>query len=267
MDDLLNIYVCITAPLLLMFFMLKNDSKKLNLFLILGMSACLAASYANSYLIELTGYSGIQATYYVTPICEETIKALPVLLYVIILKPESENIITASMAIGIGFATLENCYYIMMDGARDFMFLFLRGFATGIMHGMCTAIIGFGLNFVFRQKDLAFTGTFGLLCSAITYHATYNLLISSRSLMENIGICMPITTAIFALVAIYKPYNRFQINNRYHPQHVYSHHRYPVQHAYGNHKLGHEQGQINTITYDDLLFKKFGKTGNGENTQ
>ena len=231
MDDLLNIYVCITAPLLLMFFMIKNDSKKLNLFLILGMSACLAASYVNVYLIELTGYSGIQVTYYVTPICEEMIKALPVLIYVAIFKPESENIITASMAIGIGFATLENCYYIMMDGARDFIFLLLRGFATGVMHGMCTAIIGFGLAYVLGQKIQAFTGIFGLLWAAITYHATYNLLISSRGLVENIGICLPVATALFALAIIYKPYNRLNTSRRYQARHMNRNHRHHAQHA------------------------------------
>jgi RsiW-degrading membrane proteinase PrsW (M82 family) len=234
MDDLLNIYVCITAPLLLMFFMLKNESKKLNLFLILGMSACLAASYANVYLIELTGYSGIQVTYYVTPICEETMKALPVLFYVLILKPKPENIITAAMAIGIGFATLENCYYIMMDGARDFLFLFLRGFATGVMHGMCTAIIGFGLIFVLKEKNLAFTGTFGLLCSAITYHAAYNLLISSRGPAENIGICLPVATALFALAVIYKPFRRFPAGNRYRARHASGKRRYHAKHKWNS---------------------------------
>jgi RsiW-degrading membrane proteinase PrsW (M82 family) len=235
MDDLLNIYICIIAPLLLMFFMLKNDSKKLNLFLILGMTACLTASYVNMYLVGLTGFSRIQSTYYITPICEETIKALPVLLYVLIIKPKSENVISASMAVGIGFATLENCYYIMLDGARDLVFLLMRGFATGIMHGMCTAVIGFGLAFVFNQKNLAFTGTFGLLCSAITYHATYNLLVSSRGIMENIGIYMPIATAAFALAVIYKPYNKLRISRRHHARHADKNRRQHAQHACSNH--------------------------------
>ena len=256
MDDLLNIYVCIIAPLLLMFFMLKNDSKKMNLFLILGMSACLAASYANMYLIELTGYSGIQGTYYVTPICEETLKALPVLLYVAIFKPKSENIITASMAVGIGFATLENCYYIMMDGARDFMFLLLRGFATGVMHGICTAIIGLGLVFIISQKGLAFTGTFGLLCSAITYHATYNLLISSRGLVENIGICMPIATAVTVLTVVYKPYKEFPIGNRHHARYASGKRRYHAKYEHKRHFQSKTDSAANSHTAAQLLISR-----------
>lgn len=217
MNDLLHIYVCIVSPLLLMFFMLSGGSKRLNLFLILGMTACLAASYANQYLINLTGYGQIQATYYVTPMCEEILKALPILFYVLAVRPVSKNIITASIAVGIGFATLENCYYIMIDGAQDFFFLFLRGFATGVMHGMCTAIIGFGLIFIFSHTDLAFTSTFGLLCLSITYHATYNLLVASKGITEKIGVYMPIATAAFLLTAFYKPYQRFC--NRHRPRH------------------------------------------------
>lgn len=206
MEDLLNIYVCIIAPLLLMFFLLKDKNKTLNLFLIIGMSVCLAAGYVNDSIIGLTGYTHIQSTYYVTPICEEILKALPVLLYVYIFKPKSEMIISSALSVGIGFATLENVYYITVYGADNFIFLLMRGFATGVMHGLCTAIIGFGSAYIYRQKGLAFTGTFGLLCGSITYHATYNLLISSQGSAENIGIFLPITTASVCLILLYRPF-------------------------------------------------------------
>lgn len=205
MEELLNIYVCIIAPLLLMFFLLKNENKMLNLFLIIGMSVCLTAGYVNDYMIGLTGYTHIQSTYYITPICEEVLKALPILLYVYVFKPKSEMIISSALSVGIGFATLENVYYITVYGAEDFIFLLMRGFATGIMHGLCTAMIGFGSAFIYRKKGLALTGTFGLLCGSITYHATYNLLISSPGLAEMIGIFLPITTAAVCFILLHHP--------------------------------------------------------------
>ena len=214
MGELLNIYVCIIAPLLLMFFLLKDENKILNLFLIIGMSVCLAAGYVNDYIIGLTGYTHIQSTYYVTPICEEILKALPILLYVYIFKPKSEMIISSALSVGIGFATLENVYYITVYGAENFIFLLMRGFATGIMHGLCTTIIGFGSAFIYRKKGLALTGTFGLLCGSITYHATYNLLISSQGLAENIGIFLPITTAAVYLMLLHQPLIK-KLKNRF----------------------------------------------------
>lgn len=205
MGMLLNTYVCIIGPLLLMLFLSKGKSRILNLFLIIGMSACVVAGTLNNMVISFTGYSHIQSTYYVTPICEEILKALPVLVYVYLFKPESELIVTSALSVGIGFATLENIYYITLYGSGDFMYLLMRGFATGIMHGLCTAIIGYGSAFIFRRKGLALTGTIGLLCGSITYHATYNLLIASTGPAASIGILLPVTTAAACYLLLYWP--------------------------------------------------------------
>lgn len=206
MESLLNIYICLIAPLLLMLVILKGQNRILNLFLIIGMTACLLSAYANSKIIVLSEYNLTQATYYISPILEEVIKAFPIFVYIIFFKTKSESIITAALATGIGFATLENCYYIMVYGASNSFFLLMRGFATGVMHGICTAIIGFGFAYIYNKKILAVTGAFGLLCCSITYHATYNLLISSSGITFIIGIFLPIVTAMVIVILIYKPY-------------------------------------------------------------
>lgn len=202
MEDLLNIYICIIAPLLLTLFLLKGSNRIHNLFLIIGMTACLTAGYINVSVIGHSGYTPIQFTYYIAPIYEEVLKALPILIFLLLKKPDSKLIISSALSVGVGFATLENIYYIMSYGAKDFMFLLLRGFSTGIMHSLCTAIIGFGFSFIYRHKGMAFSGTFGLLCGTITYHATYNLLVSSSDPAASIGVFMPITTAVLCVILL-----------------------------------------------------------------
>ena len=97
------------------------------------------------------------------------------------------------MATGVGFAVLENAYYIIDNYETFSAWLALaRGFGTGLMHGMCTLIIGFGISFVKKRRKLFAAGTFALLITAITYHSIFNMLVSSK--YSFIGIMLPIVT-------------------------------------------------------------------------
>ncbi len=194
--DIENIFVCLAAPLTLMFLLLSGEARRLNLFLIVGMAVCLLSGSLNLVLADWLNYSIKEASVLLAPICEELLKLLPLLFYAYLFRLSPNQIFAAAVATGIGFATLENCCYIAKYGSQDLWFVVIRGFSTGFMHGLCTALVGFGLNEVRTQKKLAYTGTFALLCLAATYHASYNLLVQSADYKQYLGICLPMLTAL-----------------------------------------------------------------------
>jgi hypothetical protein len=81
----------------------------------------------------------------------------------------------------------------------------IRAFGAGLMHGMCTLLIGAGIAFVRKKRKLFAVGTFGLLSTAIVYHGIYNILIQSE--YSIVGAFLPIATYIPFLIW------RFRIKN------------------------------------------------------
>ena len=148
------------------------------LFMTAGMSVCLLSAYVNSFFMGHYGVSTTVAVIEITPVCEEVMKLLPLLFYILVFEPKVRDLPEAAIALAVGFATFENVCYLMENGAENFMFLLIRGLSAGALHILCGISIGFGLSYVFRRKWLAFTGTVGLLGACIVFHATYNLLIT-----------------------------------------------------------------------------------------
>ena len=98
------------------------------------------------------------------------------------------------MAVGIGFAVLENAYYLLNSPTFNMIDAIVRAFGAGLMHGMCTLLVGVGISFVKKQPKIFLVGTFALLSTAITYHGIYNMLIQSD--YQAIGVLLPISTYI-----------------------------------------------------------------------
>ena len=70
----------------------------------------------------------------------------------------------------------------------------IRAFGAGLMHGMCTLLVGVGISFVKKKSKIFVTGTFALLSTAITYHGIYNMLVQSE--YRTAGFLLPISTYI-----------------------------------------------------------------------
>ena len=134
----------------------------------------------------------------VTPVTEEILKALPILYYAVVISDKKEKLFTASMAIGIGFAILENAFYLLSYPNFNMLSAIIRAFGAGLMHGMCTLLVGVGISFVKKKSKLFAVGTFALLSIAIVYHGIYNILIQSKHSV--IGALLPIATYIPFLV-------------------------------------------------------------------
>lgn len=201
-----NIFVCLAAPLLIAVFLIKGEARRFVAFFLLGITACILSAYINSFFAGAAadnGYASLttaQAVVRITPVCEEVMKALPVFFFIALWNPERNNIVAVAFAVGLGFATFENCCYITQYGAQDFLFALVRGFSAGVMHTICAAIIGYGLALVHGRGRLTMPGAFALLCASSTFHAIYNLLSAASGAWRTAGYLMPVAAAVALLI-------------------------------------------------------------------
>ena len=204
MENLIYIlFICITIPLALMAFLVEKKARRTVIFFITGICAAVFASEVNGILTYLIPLDVFDFTVRVTPITEEFIKAIPVLFFAKEISDKKETLITVSLAVGIGFAIMENTYILTQNiGYVSLLWAIMRGFGTGIMHGMCTFLVGTGFSFANKNKKLFVVGTFALLSLAITYHSIFNMLVQSD--YKYIGAVLPIITYVPFVLWIYK---------------------------------------------------------------
>ena len=202
MDSIIYIlFVAIFIPILLMTMLVEKKARLPIIFMLVGIFVSVFASEVNGVLVQVLPMSVYEVTVIVTPISEELLKALPILYYAMVISDKREKLFTASMATGIGFAVLENAYYLLSYGNFDMLGAIIRAFGAGLMHGMCTLLVGVGISFVKKKSKLFAVGTFGLLSTAIVYHGIYNILIQSEYVLIQseysiIGALLPIATYI-----------------------------------------------------------------------
>lgn len=195
MDNLIYmLFVAIFVPILLMTCLVEKKARHPLVFVLIGIFLSVFASEINAYLRNILPMTPFEITIIVTPISEEILKALPILFFASILSPKKEAVFTAAMAIGIGFAVLENAFYMLKDASFNMIDAIVRAFGAGLMHGMCTLLVGVGILFVKKKRKLFVVGTFAMLSTAITYHGIYNMLVQSE--YRIIGYLLPIATYI-----------------------------------------------------------------------
>ncbi len=207
MDNLIYIlYICMFVPLLLSLPLIHKTSRRIMVFMLIGISAALFISEVNGLLLRLMNYETLYVTTTITPVTEEIIKAIPVLIYAFVISDNREKLLSSSFALGIGFALFENTYILInsMD-AVSIEWAVIRGFSTALMHGICTAAVGFGMSFVKKKKKLFYCGTFALLMLAIIYHGIFNMLVQSESL-KYFGFVLPLATYIPVVINLIKKF-------------------------------------------------------------
>ena len=199
MEDLIYIlFVSVFVPILLMALLIEKKARLPISFVLAGIFISVFAAEINGLLRNLLLMDNYQFTITVTPITEEILKAFPIFIYATLISDKKETLFTASMAVGIGFAVLENAYYLLNDPSFNMMDAVIRAFGTGLMHGMCTLLVGVGISFAKKRRKIFIVGTFALLSTAITYHGIYNMLVQST--YEIVGFLMPIITYIPFLI-------------------------------------------------------------------
>lgn len=196
------IMICMVVPLLLLMTLLNKQSRLLLGFVLCGMVLAVCAYELNSLVCNLFQISGAELSIKIAPIIEEILKALPVLFFAILVSDERKQTLQLAMAVGIGFAILENAFLLITYVEEvNIGWAIVRGVSTSLSHGICTLIVGCGIIFVRKQKKLFYTGTFALLSVAMTLHAIFNLLIQSP--YDYVALALPIVIySIFWIVKL-----------------------------------------------------------------
>ena len=195
MDNIIYIlFTSISIPILMMILLIEKKARLPVVFVLVGIFVSVFASEVNGLLAQMIPIGMYRITIVITPVTEEVIKALPILYYAIVISDKREQLLTASMATGIGFAVLENAYYLLNYPNFNMLSAIIRAFGSGLMHGMCTLLVGMGISFVKKKKKMFAVGTFGFLSTSIVYHGIYNILIQSKYSL--IGALLPIVTYI-----------------------------------------------------------------------
>ena len=197
MENMIYIlFICMFVPLLLSIPLIQKSSRGIMIFILIGISAALFISEVNGIMLQLFGYDTLFVTTTITPATEEITKAIPILIYAFVITDKREKLLAASFALGIGFALFENTY-ILINSVDDvtIQWAIVRGFSTALMHGICTAAVGYGMSFVKKKKKLFYCGTFSLLMLAIIYHGIFNMLVQSEEL-KYFGFLLPVATYI-----------------------------------------------------------------------
>ena len=195
MENLIYIlFISVFVPILLMACLIEKKARQPIIFVLIGIFTSVFAAEINGLLRTLLPMSTYEIIIVVTPITEEILKAIPILVFATTLAAKKEAVFTASMAVGIGFAVLENAFYLLNDASFNMIDAVVRAFGAGLMHGMCTLLVGVGISFVKKKSKIFSVGTFALLSTAITYHGIYNMLVQSQ--LDFIACLLPISTYI-----------------------------------------------------------------------
>ena len=199
MDNLSYIsFIAITVSLALMLPLMEKKLRRLVVFMITGIFSCLFVSELNNILLGVFQNDIFFVTTTVTPITEEIVKMLPILFFAIMVSDERSTLIPISYAVGVGFALLENVVILTQNVENvTILWALVRGFGSGLVHGLCTVMVGYGISYIRKRRKLFWCGTFALLSAAITYHAVYNVLVQSQFRMA--GILVPVLSYIPAI--------------------------------------------------------------------
>ena len=196
MDNLTYIsFIAITASLALMLPLMEKKQRRLVVFMIAGIFSGLFVSELNNILLGAFHNDIFFVTTTITPVTEEIVKMLPILFFAIMASDDRSTLIPISFAVGVGFALLENVVILTQNVENvTILWALVRGFGSGLVHGICTVMVGWGISYIKKRRKFFYCGTFALLSAAIIYHAIYNLLVQSQ--YQYVGILLPTITYI-----------------------------------------------------------------------
>ena len=196
MDNLTYIaFIAVTVSLALMLPLMEKKLRRLITFMIVGIFCCLFVSELNNILLEAFRSDMFYVTTTITPVTEEVVKMLPILFLAIMISDDRRIVIPNAFAVGVGFALLENVVILTQNVENvTILWALVRGFGSGLVHGICTVMVGWGISYIKKRRKFFYCGTFALLSAAIAYHAIYNLLVQSD--YQYVGIVLPLLTYI-----------------------------------------------------------------------
>lgn len=195
--------ICVSIPLIMSCLVIEKKSRLFIGYLLIGIGMCLYISQVNNLILKYFDYDYYYVTTTFTPITEELIKGLPVLIYAFFVSDRRQTLLSIAFATGVGFAIQENLVILMANYENvSVAWALSRGFGSSLMHSVCTMAVGIGISFVYKKKKLFVSGTFALLMLAMIYHGIFNTLVQSN--VKYVGIVLPVITYIPILISVNK---------------------------------------------------------------
>jgi len=200
MNYIENVFICISAPIIIAVLFLEGSNRRIMAFFLGGMVSCLLSSYISTFLAAFNGIDAQSASMMISPMVEETMKLMPVMYYILVFEPPKRSAAVSMILVSLGFATFENACYLTQNGADKVAFLLIRGFGTGAMHVVCGLVISIGLIHLWDRTWIRVVGLLGLLALAMNYHGIYNMLVNQQGILAYIGYIIPLVTVILGLL-------------------------------------------------------------------
>lgn len=198
-----NILVCIVAPFLVALLFIKGEVRQYLVAFLLGMGGSLVAAYISSFLGIISNLGQNDTSIFISPMIEESMKLLLLVFFWFLFDSGDKELVMLSVAIGTGFATFENCCYILSFGADSISYIMIRGLAVGVMHIVSVLSLAIWIICIKWLKAFSFSGVIGGLSLSMIFHSLYNLLVSKSGASRIIGYLLPILSAI-GLYPVYK---------------------------------------------------------------
>lgn len=204
-----NILICIAIPLIVSLFFIHGNVKRYMGAFLTGMIMCLLSAYISSFLGGAFDAADNETAVFLSPMVEELMKLLPLMLAMLLLGVEDTALTTLAVATGAGFATYENCCYILTSGAENLGYVLIRGLAVGVMHIVSILALAIWFNLAKRLKVFTLSSVMIGVSIAMIFHSLYNLLVSRPGISTTIGFIMPLATAagLFILFRRLSEYN------------------------------------------------------------
>ena len=204
-----NILICIAVPLFVSLIFLTKSAKRFVGAFLTGMAICLISAYIGGFIDIVAAMPEGETAIFLSPIIEESMKFLPILFYLVIFSPGNQHLLQFAIGIGAGFATFENCCYILSSGADSLPYILIRGLSVGVMHIVCTFVLSMALILLRKFKAFSLAGVVGALSLSMTFHGLYNLLVSEPGLSSYIGYAIPLLSAAILYLPYKKAVDRF----------------------------------------------------------
>ena len=212
-----NILLCVAVPLLLSMLFIRGQARRFVLAFVVGMLVCLLAAYVSGYLQFLIDWTEKDVRVFLSPVVEELMKLLPMLIVLLLLNPEDEGLLLMAVGLGAGFATFENVCFLTSTGASNILGVFIRGagsgamhvvrgMAVGVMHIVSVAALSIGIITARRFRALSLPALTGAFSLSVNFHGLYNLLVSAPGASAYVGYALP----LLAAGALYLPYRAFR---------------------------------------------------------
>ena len=188
--------ICIAVPLAISLQFTKGNARRMIAAFLAGMIVCILSAYIAGFFQSMSNFSTEDTSIFLSPLVEEMMKLLSILFCIYVFEPSDEDIQLLAVGIGTGFATFENCCYILSSGAPQLALVLIRGLAVGVMHIVTMVATAKGIQLLRTYKVFAFAGITGVFSLSVTIHGLYNLLVSKPGISSYIGYVMPMICAI-----------------------------------------------------------------------